>query len=92
MNELGATYDLVTQLTQSSELERFKADRRISAAKRMNGAERQRRQVNRDIENVRAVQRAARDFQDLMRATIDELDRRRHFSDGAGPAEMRDAA
>ena len=93
MNELGATYDLVTQLTQSSELERFKADRRISAAKKMDGAERQRRQVSRDIENVRAVQRAARDFQDLMRTTIDQLNaRRRQFSDGVGPVEMRDAA
>jgi len=68
------------------------ADRRISAAKRMDGAERQRRQVGRDIENVRAVRRAARDFQDLMRTTIDELDRRRRFSDGVGPVEMRDAA
>jgi hypothetical protein len=94
MNELGATYDLVTQLTQSSELERFKADRCISAAKEMDGAKRQRRQVNRDIENVRAVQRAAHDFQDLMRTTIDELEhrRRRHFSDGVGPVEMKDAA
>jgi hypothetical protein len=82
MNELGATYDLITQLTQSTELERFKADRHLSAAKDLDASERQRRQVARDIENVRAVCDAARDFQDLMRTTIDSLDRRQgHFSD-----------
>jgi hypothetical protein len=82
MNELGATYDLVTQLTQSTELERFKADRRLSAAKGIDGNERQRRQVVRDIENVRAVAEAALDFQHLMRNTIDSLNSRHgHFSD-----------
>jgi len=83
MNELGATYDLVTQLTQSSELERFKADRKLSAAKRLEGNERQRRQVTRDIDNVRAVAEAAREFQHLMRETIDRLGRgNRPFGDG----------
>jgi hypothetical protein len=83
MNELGATYDLVTQLTQSSELERFKADRAISAAKDLSEHERQKRQVTRDIGNAQAVADAAGDFQDLMRQTVDLLDRRRrHFSDG----------
>ena len=84
MNDLGATYDLITQLTQSSELERFKADRKLSAAKELDGNERQRRQVMRDIDNVRAVADAARDFQDLMRQTVDGLDRDRrdrHFGD-----------
>jgi hypothetical protein len=73
MNELGATYDLVTQLTQSTELERFKADRRIGADKQLDANERQGRQVSRDIENVRAVCEAARDFQELMRQTIDDI-------------------
>ena len=80
MNELGATYDLVTQLTQSTELERFKADRRLGAAKELGGNERQRRQVSRDVENVRAVLEAAQDFQSLMR----------HFSDHV--IETREAA
>ena len=82
MNDLGATYDLVTQLTQSSELSRFKADRQLAASKDLDADERQRRQVARDVENVRAVADAADDFQHLMRQTIDALAARRgHFSD-----------
>ena len=95
MNELGATYDLVTQLTQSTELQRFKADRQISASKALDGSERQRRQVARDIDNVRAVADAARDFQHLMRDTIDLLDRRSsRFSEkeSFNPPEIREAA
>jgi hypothetical protein len=87
MNELGATYDLITQLTQSSELKRFQADRRIGAEKDLGGNERQRRQVARDIENVRAVLDASSDFQQLMRDTVESLVRRQdHFSDPAPPA------
>jgi hypothetical protein len=86
MNELGATYDLVTQLTQSTELRRFKADRMLSAAQKLDENERQRRQIARDIDNVRAVADAARDFQQLMRDTTDLLDRRSsHFSEKLSP-------
>jgi hypothetical protein len=73
MNELGACYDLVTQLTQNTELQRFQADRRLSAS-RAQGADRQRQQVDRDIMNVRGVQEAAAKFQDLMDQTIAELE------------------
>jgi hypothetical protein len=93
MNELGATYDLVTQLTQSSELERFKADRRLGAATALDGNERQRRQVTRDLENVRAVLEAAQDFQALMRQTVDDLHRRHgHFRDHVTETRAREAA
>jgi hypothetical protein len=92
MNELGATYDLITQLTQSSELERFKADRRLGAAKELDGNERQRRQVQRDIDNVRAVSEAARDFQHLMRETVDHLQRYGQFADRVEGLEQRRAA
>jgi hypothetical protein len=54
MNDLGACYDLIAQLTQPTELKRFEADRRISAAK-LDAREKQRRQVGRDIENVRGI-------------------------------------
>ena len=57
MNGLGATYDLITELTQSSQLDRFNADRRISASG-VEGIERQRMQVARDVENVRGVMAA----------------------------------
>ena len=91
MNELGPTYDLVTQLTQSSELDRFKADRRLSAAKALDGNERQRRQVGRDIDNVRAVADAAGEFRRLMRDVVDRISPRRGTSAG-GAVRPREAA
>ena len=65
MNSFGATYDLIAQLTQKSQLERFEADCRIAAAK-LDDLERQRRQVQRDILNVRAMLDASQRFQELM--------------------------
>jgi hypothetical protein len=69
MNTLGMTYDLVLQLTQQSELDRFAADRRILAAG-VDGHERQRRQVLRDIDNVNHVIKAAGEFAALMNRCI----------------------
>ncbi|HEY2588258.1 MAG TPA: 6-hydroxymethylpterin diphosphokinase MptE-like protein [Tepidisphaeraceae bacterium] len=74
MNGLGPTYDLVTELTQSTQFARFEADRKISAAK-VDGIERQRRQVARDIENVRGVAEAAREFQVLMGEVVEQIAR-----------------
>ena len=65
MNELGPTYDLITQLAQQSEMKRFTADRKLSAAK-ADAGERQRRQVARDVENVKGVIEAAEAFRRLM--------------------------
>lgn len=73
MNELHSVYHLITQLTQKTELDRFHADRKISAAK-VDGAEKQRRQVQRDIDNVRSVIDASIEFQNLMRFTISDID------------------
>jgi hypothetical protein len=72
MNGLGHCYDLITQLTQTTELKRFQSDRKISASK-LDAAERQRRQVGRDIENVTGVAEAAAEFQGLMRAVIERV-------------------
>jgi hypothetical protein len=72
MNSLGPTYDLVMELTQKSQLDRFEADRRIKMAK-LEPAERQRRQVERDIANVRSMQQAAGRFMALMDEVIEEL-------------------
>jgi hypothetical protein len=72
MNELGPTYDLVTELTQRSQLDRFEADRRIRAA-RLDPVEKQKRQVTRDIANVRGVLDAAKRFQELMGEVIESL-------------------
>jgi hypothetical protein len=72
MNALGPTYDLVTELTQQSQFARFEADRKISAAK-VDGTERQRRQVTRDIENVKGVADAAAEFQTLVDEVIEHI-------------------
>jgi hypothetical protein len=67
--QLGMCYGLIMQLTQDSELDRFRADSKISSSK-LEGAERQRQQVQRDIANVRSVIDAAQRFQQLMDETI----------------------
>jgi hypothetical protein len=76
IHQLGPCYNLIMQLTQKTELRRFKADRAIAASK-IDGIERQRRQVQRDVENVRSVVEAAREFQNLMSNAIDNV---RHFA------------
>jgi hypothetical protein len=65
MNRLTETYELVTQITQNTELDRFRADRKLAAAK-ASGTDKQRRQVTRDIANVASVAAAAAEFQKLM--------------------------
>ncbi len=70
MNQLGATYDLITQLTQQSELDRYAADRRI-AALGIDAAEKQKRQIDRDIANVEHMIRAAGEFIVLMKQCVD---------------------
>jgi hypothetical protein len=72
MHDLGPCYDLITQLTQPTELKRFEADRKISAS-HSTATEKQRQQVSRDIENVGGVADAATEFQVLMRQVIGRL-------------------
>ena len=75
MNAHGRTYDLVMQMTQATELQRFQADRRI-AARKLRGVDLQKEQVNRDIDNVRSVIQAARDFQLMIGDVIEQLGHR----------------
>lgn len=72
MNELGSCYDLVTHLTQQTEMERFRSDRKIAAA-RISASERQRLQVERDIQNVQAMCDAARDFRSMITQVLESL-------------------
>jgi hypothetical protein len=72
MDQLGRTYDMVTQLTQQSELKRFERDRQVAASKAA-GIQRQQLQVDRDIENVQAVIDAAAAFERLIDDTIARL-------------------
>jgi hypothetical protein len=69
MRYVDNCYGLIMQLTQLTELQRFHADRKIASAK-LDGAEKQRRQVNRDIDNVRAVISASIEFRSLMEEVI----------------------
>jgi hypothetical protein len=73
MDKVGRTYEMVTLLTQETELQRFDRDRKISAS-RATGEDRQRGQLERDIENVRAVIGAAAEFEELMDQTIARLE------------------
>ncbi len=73
MAQFSTCYTLIMQLMQDSELNRYKADRKIAAAK-VDGVERQRRQVQRDIENVRNVADSAAEFQTLMEQTIQRIE------------------
>jgi hypothetical protein len=72
MNSLSDCYDLIMQLSQLTELQRFHADRKIGAAN-LDAAEKQRRQVTRDIANVEGVVNASSEFQTLMADVIDNL-------------------
>lgn len=72
MNELGHCYELISQLMQSIELDRFQQDRKIEAEK-VEGVERQRRQVRRDVENVRGVIESSGEFVKLMDDVLSRL-------------------
>jgi hypothetical protein len=87
MHELGRTYDLIVQLTQPTEMKRFEADRKIAAAK-LAGAERQREQVQRDVENVKAVITAAGEFATLMDQVMDQLTDQQLTLQASAPAEV----
>jgi hypothetical protein len=72
IDAVGRTYEMVMQLTQETQLQRFERDRRLSASRAV-GEDRQRGQVERDIDNVRAVIDAAAEFAKLMDQTIERL-------------------
>jgi hypothetical protein len=65
LRQVDHCYQLITALTQYTEVLRFRTDRLISAAK-LTGVERQRQQVDRDIVNVRGIVDAAGIFIRLM--------------------------
>ncbi|MGD0464363.1 MAG: 6-hydroxymethylpterin diphosphokinase MptE-like protein [Tepidisphaeraceae bacterium] len=74
MDGFGRTYDQVMQFSQQTELKRFERDRLLAAA-RLEGLDRQKSQVERDIENVRAVIAAAEAFSQAMTEAAQELKR-----------------
>ncbi|MDP9173542.1 MAG: DUF115 domain-containing protein [Planctomycetota bacterium] len=74
MDVLGQTYMQITQFTQQTELTRFERDRRL-AAERLSGIDRQQRQVERDIDNVKAVIIASQEFAHLMDEVFAQLTR-----------------
>jgi hypothetical protein len=77
MDALGQTYVQITQFTQQSELTRFERDRRL-AAQRIDGIDRQKRQVERDIDNVKAMITASQDYARLMDEVAGQLKRQSH--------------
>jgi hypothetical protein len=74
MDAVGRTYDQVMQFSQQTELKRFERDR-LLAAGRLKGFDRQKSQVERDIENVQAVIAAADLFSQAMTEAAEGLER-----------------
>jgi DNA-binding transcriptional MerR regulator len=72
MLQLNDCYELITALSQQSELERFRQDRQL-AASRATGLDRQKGQLKRDIANVKSLLEATAAFQTLVTATIQKL-------------------
>ncbi|MGA2500719.1 MAG: 6-hydroxymethylpterin diphosphokinase MptE-like protein, partial [Tepidisphaeraceae bacterium] len=72
MFELNHAYELATQFSQQTELDRFKRDFAIAASK-VEGSERQRRQTERDIENVKAIIAAAQELEKMVDEVLGEL-------------------
>lgn len=71
MNDLGPTYDLITDLTQKSELQRFQADLALANATTSEG--KQKLQIARDLTNVTSILQAATDFAAMIDATLAAL-------------------
>lgn len=74
METFGRTYDQVMQFSQQTELKRFERDRLLKAA-RLEGMERQKYQLERDMENVAAVTVAAKLFIQSMDEVAENLER-----------------
>jgi hypothetical protein len=72
MLQLNDCYELITSLRQQSELDRFRHDRQLAAA-RLTGTDRQRAQLHRDIANVQSLLAASETFAVLVKGTIRKL-------------------
>ena len=72
MLQFNDCYELVIALSQQSELDRFRHDRQITAS-RLTGLDRQKKQLERDIANVRSLLAASEVFETLIEATITKL-------------------
>jgi hypothetical protein len=73
MDQLGKTYELALVLSQQSEFQRFQNDLSIGASK-LDGSSLQRRQAERDADNVRAIISAVESLKELLVNTIDRLE------------------
>lgn len=72
MMQHNDAYELATQLTQTTELSRYQRDFAIAASKAQ-GVERQKKQLERDIENVKAIIAASAQFITLIDVVIADL-------------------
>ncbi|HEV8607137.1 MAG TPA: 6-hydroxymethylpterin diphosphokinase MptE-like protein [Tepidisphaeraceae bacterium] len=72
MLQLNDCYELITSLRQQSELDRFRHDRQLAAA-RLTGTDRQRAQLHRDIANVQSLLASSETFALLVKGTIRKL-------------------
>lgn len=84
VNEQKVGFKLVQHVNQVGTLNRFKADRAIAMDGGLNQIERQKRQIERDIDNVVRIHDASRRVRDLLERAIGALD--------GGPKLTRDVA
>lgn len=74
VNEQKVGFKLVQHINQVGTLNRFKADRAIAMDGALSPVERQKRQIDRDIDNVVRIQDAARRVRELLERTLVALD------------------
>jgi hypothetical protein len=72
MLQLNDCYELITALSQQSELDRFRTDRQLAAAA-LEGIDRQKAQLKRDIANVQSLLAGCQAFSAMVKATIKTL-------------------
>jgi hypothetical protein len=72
INALMPTLEMILSLSQANELRKFQSDRLI-AAERLEGQAKQKRQLERDIENVKCIIEAADEFAELMDQVMEKL-------------------
>lgn len=67
MNALGRTFQLIMQLSQRHEFERFKTDMAIDGDEAADAVERNRRRATRDLDNARGIVAATRAFDAMLK-------------------------
>lgn len=91
VNKLELGFKLVQNVNQIGTLNRFRADRAIAMDASLSPVERQKRQIERDIDNVTRIEDSASRLVQLLEATLVALDGGTKLTRDVAPEERRDA-